>query len=125
MSGERVTPVRVGLLGFGTVGRAFARLLAARAPELSVRRGVDLRLVAVGTRRGAQVRDAVLGDVRWTTDMASVATAPDVDLVVELIGGLEPANALIRAALAAALALVTEAKRRGATGQRLPPRGTR
>ena len=110
MKGDGSALVRVGLLGFGNVGRAFARLLVSRAPELSSRRGVDLRLVAVGTRRGAQVRDAVLGDVRWTTDMASVATAPDVDLVVELIGGLEPANALIRAALAAGKIVVTANK---------------
>jgi homoserine dehydrogenase len=110
MKGDGSALVRVGLLGFGNVGRAFARLLVSRAPELSSRRGVDLRLVAVGTRRGAQVRDADLGDVRWTTDMASVATAPDVDLVVELIGGLEPANALIRAALAAGKIVVTANK---------------
>ncbi len=110
MSGERVTAVRVGLLGYGNVGRTFARLLASRGPELAARRGVDLRLVAVGTRRAAQVRDAGLGDVRWTTDLASVVAAPDVDLVVELIGGHEPANALIRAALGAGKSVVTANK---------------
>jgi homoserine dehydrogenase len=103
-------PVRLGLLGYGTVGRAFARLLAARAPDLACRRGVNLRLVAVGTRRAAEVVEPEIGDVRWTPDLASVATAPDVDLVVELLGGYEPANSLLRAALSAGKSVVTANK---------------
>ncbi|MBK9064144.1 MAG: homoserine dehydrogenase [Acidobacteria bacterium] len=110
MKSDSPAPVRVGLLGYGNVGRAFVRLLASRAPDLASRRGVGLRLVAIGTRRPDDKRDAAPSDVRWTTDLASVATAPDVDLVVELIGGHEPANALIRAALGAGKSVVTANK---------------
>ena len=110
MKSDSPAPVRVGLLGFGNVGRAFARLLTSRAPDLAERRGVGLRLVTVGTRRANDAREAGLGDVRWTTDLASVATAPDVDLVVELIGGHEPAGELIRAALGAGKSVVTANK---------------
>ena len=110
MKSDVPAPVRVGLLGYGTVGRAFARLAASRAADLAARRGVSLRLAAIGTRRAEQVRDADLGDVRWTTDLAAVATAPDIDLVVELIGGHEPANTLVRAALGAGKGVVTANK---------------
>lgn len=110
MKSDSPAPVRVGLLGYGNVGRAFVRLLASRAPDLASRRGVGLRLVAIGTRRPDDKRDAAPSDVRWTTDLASVATAPDVDLVVELIGGHEPANALVRAALGAGKSVVTANK---------------
>jgi homoserine dehydrogenase len=110
MKSENEGPVRLGLLGFGNVGRAFARLVTSRAPDLASRRGVKLALVAVGTRRADEVRDAALAGVRWTTDLASVATAPDVDLVVELLGGAEPAGTLVRSALGAGKSVVTANK---------------
>jgi homoserine dehydrogenase len=103
--------VRVGLIGFGTVGRAFARLLAREAPDLALRRGVSLSLAAVGTRGAETKRDPGLGaGVRWTEDLASVTTDPGLDLVVELLGGIEPANGLIRAALGAGKSVVTANK---------------
>lgn len=106
---ERI--VRVGLIGFGTVGRAFARVLAREAPDLVLRRGVSLSLAAVGTRGADNKRDPGLGaGVRWTEDLESVATDPGVDLVVELLGGIEPANGLIRAALGAGKSVVTANK---------------
>src|ERR1035437_7105916 len=102
MKSDSRTAVRVGLIGFGTVGQAFARLLSREAPDLQSRRGVTLSLAAVANRRIDRKRDRGLGDgVRWTEDLASVATDPGIDLVVELLGGIEPANDLIRAALGA------------------------
>lgn len=103
--------VRVGLIGFGTVGRAFARVLTREAADLALRRGVNLALAAVGTRGADMKRDPGLGAaVRWTEDLQSVATGTGVDLVVELLGGIEPANGLIRAALGAGKSVVTANK---------------
>jgi len=123
MKSEPGGPVRIGLLGYGTVGRAFARLLNARGPDLASRRGAHVRLVAVGTRRGAPELGPELAGVRWTRDLASVAASPDVDLVVELIGGHEPAGTLVRSALAAGKSVVTANKlllaKEGAALQRL------
>src|SRR5664279_33698 len=111
MKSDSARMVRVGLIGFGTVGRAFARLLAREAPDLALRRGVSLSLAAVGTRRADTKRDPGLGaGVRWTEDLESVATDPGVDVVVELLGGIEPANGLIRTALGAAKSVVTANK---------------
>src|SRR5476651_562345 len=103
--------VRVGLIGFGTVGRAFARLLTREAADLALRRGVNLSLAAVGTRGADTKRDPGLGtDVRWTSDLASVVTDPGCDIVVELLGGIDPANGFIRAALGAGKSVVTANK---------------
>lgn len=111
MKSDLPRPTGVGLIGFGTVGRAFARVLTREAPDLTLRRGVSLSLAAVGTRGADTKREPGLGaGVRWTEDLASVATDPGVDLVVELLGGIEPANGLIRAALGAGKSVVTANK---------------
>jgi homoserine dehydrogenase len=97
--------VGVALLGFGTVGRSVARILCeGRHPSL--------RLRAVCTRRAANVqRDApwVPSDVVWTTDFDE-AMAAGATVVVELIGGLDPARAWIVSALAAGRSVVTANK---------------
>ncbi len=106
-----VRTVRLGLIGYGTVGGSFVRLLERRAESLRSDYGVDLRLVAVGSlaideRKGLPAD----GGVRLTTDLASVAEDPRVDILVELLGGLEPAQDLIRRALAAGKSVVTANK---------------
>ncbi len=115
MKSDRSGTVRVGLLGLGTVGRAFVSLLARERSELARRRGVNLSLVAVASRHAGEARSSALGaslgpGVRFSTDLASVASGADVDVVVELLGGVEPANALIRAAIGSGKSVVTANK---------------
>ena len=96
-------PVRVALLGFGTVGRSVARILVERRPA-------GLRLTHVFNRHVARKReDWVPADVRWTEDIEEIF-ASDAELLVELIGGREPAGAWVRRALESGRSVVTANK---------------
>lgn len=106
-------PLRVALLGLGNVGRS----VAARLVDEAWRAGVAQRgtlppeLVAVGVRdpdrpRGIQLPESV----RRSADLASLAVDPDVDVIVELIGGVDEPRALVVAALAAGKRVVTANK---------------
>ena len=115
-------PLRVGLLGLGTVGREVARAIVERSADLAAASGGrGLTLAAVGVREPSRDRGVPLPPgVRATDDLAAVATgqAAPVDVVVELLGGLEPAGELVTAALDGGAAVVTANKallaRRGA-----------
>lgn len=88
--------VGVGLLGLGTVGSAVARTFAERSRHLDDAAGRPLRLVAAAVRRADLPRDA--GDVPVTSDAFTILDDPDIDIVVEVIGGVEPARDLHLAA---------------------------
>jgi homoserine dehydrogenase len=96
-------PLKVALVGFGTVGRSVAKVLSSGIHP-------SLRLTAI-CNRGIESKkvDWVPPDVRWTESMDAVI-ASDADIVVELIGGLEPAGDLIRRALEARKSVVTANK---------------
>jgi len=103
--------LRLGLLGFGTVGKALVRLVEAESPRLSRQLGVDLRFVAVASRAlPRKAPEGLPAGARVTEDLLAVATAPDVDVVVELLGGLDPAGPLLVAALGAGKSVVTANK---------------
>jgi len=103
--------LRIGLLGFGTVGSSLVRLAQNGRAERRERQGIDLSVVAIGDRFAVENRAPwVDGDVRWTVDLARVVRDPDVDLVVELLGGLDPAGSLIREAFEAGKHVVTANK---------------
>lgn len=88
---------KVGLLGLGTVGTGTAQILldpALRHPLLQ-----ELEIHRVGVRSLDKVRAVTLPAERFTTDLESIVTDPDIDIVVEVIGGLEPARSLILTAI--------------------------
>jgi homoserine dehydrogenase len=109
-SSTAVTTVKVGLLGCGIVGSAFAQLVAARADTIAARTGVRLEITRVAVRSTSRARPVSFGPGVLTHDAAAVVSDPDVELVVELIGGIEPARHLILEALKSGRPVVTANK---------------
>jgi homoserine dehydrogenase len=93
-------PLRIAIAGLGTVGAGTARLLRQNAGLLEQRAGRKLVVVAVSARDKARDRGLDLSQLRWENDALALAAAPDIDVVVELIGGSDGiAHALVNAAL--------------------------
>ena len=102
-------PLRIALLGCGTVGTEVARLITEQATDLQARVGRPLELVGIAVRRPNRNRPGIDPDL-LTTDAASLVSRDDVDLVIEVIGGLEPARSLILTALEHGASVVTANK---------------
>jgi homoserine dehydrogenase len=100
----------VAVLGCGNVGGALAELLTTRAGEIATRTGVQLELVGVAVLDLTRARPAALRAGRLTDDAKELVERPGVDMVVELIGGLDPARTLVEAALRAGRPVVTANK---------------
>jgi homoserine dehydrogenase len=103
-------PVRVAILGAGTVGREVIRALIERAAELTPADGGPLELVGIAVRDVPRAHAAGLPTELLTDAPAHLVAADDTDVIVELMGGDEPAHTLIAAALAAGKAVVTANK---------------
>ena len=104
------TICRVGLLGLGTVGSAVATLLVQRRDEVALRAGVPIVLHRVAVAHPNRPRTVALpGDV-LATDALSVINDPTVDVVVEVVGGIEPARTYVLRALALGKPVVTANK---------------
>lgn len=103
-------PLRVAVLGAGTVGREVVRALLERAGDLIAADGAPLALAGVAVRDLARAREAGLPAMLLTDAPAHLVAADDTDLIVELMGGDEPAHTLIAAALAAGKSVVTANK---------------
>ena len=101
---------RVGLLGLGTVGAAVADLLVRRRDEIAARAGLAVHLQRAAVANPERQRDVVLPDGVLAYDARVVVEDPAVDIVAELIGGIEPARTYIHAALARGKAVVTANK---------------
>jgi homoserine dehydrogenase len=99
--------LRVGMLGCGVVGSEVARLLAANQSDLTARAGGNLLLSKVGVRN---LNRSNISNELLTTDLESIVNSPDVDLIIEVIGGIEPARSLILSALKNGKSVVTANK---------------
>jgi homoserine dehydrogenase len=105
-----VKPLNVAVLGCGVVGSQVVRLLTEQSGDLAARVGAPVQLVGVGVRRIDAPRDVEVPDGLLTIDSAALVARGDVDVVVEVIGGIEPARSLILAALEGGASVVTANK---------------
>ncbi|WP_315806926.1 MULTISPECIES: homoserine dehydrogenase [unclassified Bradyrhizobium] len=106
-----VAPLRVGIAGLGTVGAEVVRLIVRQERALAERTGRGVRVVAVTARSRAKNRDIDLSGIRWVDDPVTLAGDPEVDCLVELMGGVgDPALAAIETALKSGKSVVTANK---------------
>ena len=109
VDGDSSGPLRVALLGCGVVGSEVARLILGQAADLQARIGRRLELVGIGVRRLHRSRPGI-DPALFTTDAEALVSREDVDLVIEVIGGIEPARSLILTALQSGASVVTANK---------------
>ncbi len=102
-------PLRVALLGAGVVGSQVARLLSEQAGDLAARAGGPIEIAGIAVRR-PEIGRGGLDPTLVTGSAADLVRRPDVHIVVELIGGIEPARSLLLAALEAGKSVVTANK---------------
>jgi homoserine dehydrogenase len=103
-------PVRVGLLGCGNVGAALVELIRTRSDDIAARTGVALEVARVAVRSTTKERSVALPEGVFTHDAAGLVTDPEIDIVVEVIGGIEPARELILDAIKAGKPVITANK---------------
>ena len=102
--------VRIGLLGSGNVGAAVIRLLHEHGDDVARRAGVHLDVTRVAVRDPGRDRGVPLPSDRFTDDPGTVVDDPGIDIVCELMGGVEPARELLLRALASGKSVVTANK---------------
>ena len=102
--------MKVAVLGCGSVGSQVVRLLVEQADDLGARIGARVELAGVAVRRIDAPREVDVPDGLLTTDAAGLVARDDVDLVIEVIGGIEPARTLILSALEHGKSVVTANK---------------
>jgi homoserine dehydrogenase len=101
--------LKVGMLGAGVVGSQIARLLIANKSDLASRAGANLELVSIAVKDSKLKRDGIPAAL-LTNDAKSIVNDPQIDLVIEVIGGIDPAKDLILTALKNGKSVVTANK---------------
>ncbi|MEL6878725.1 MAG: homoserine dehydrogenase, partial [Pseudomonadota bacterium] len=105
------TPLRIAIAGLGTVGAGVIRLLETNRELIAARAGRAIEVVSVSARDRSKDRGIDMSAYQWTDDMMAMGTDPDVDVVVELIGGSDgPALALAKSVLGNGKGFVTANK---------------
>ena len=102
--------IKIGLIGFGTVGRGTWDVLRRNRHEITRRAGRDIEVAAIAVRSAARVRELVAGAVPVYADPEQLLARDDIDIVVELIGGYEPARTLVLDAIGRGKHVVTANK---------------
>ncbi|KAB8198001.1 homoserine dehydrogenase [Nonomuraea phyllanthi] len=102
--------MKVALLGCGVVGSQVIRLMHEQSADLAARIGAPLELAGVAVRRLGRKRDVEVDPALLTTDAEALVARDDVDIVIEVIGGIEPARSLIVSALSGGKSVVTANK---------------
>ncbi len=110
MNDKNERTLKVALLGCGSVGSQVVRLLTEQADDLAARVGARVELAGVAVRRIDAPREVEVPADLLTTDADALVARPDVDLVIEVIGGIEPARRLILSALQNGASVVTANK---------------
>ncbi len=105
-----MNPIQIALLGAGTVASGVVKVLERNREELRRRAGREIAVAAVAARNPDKARAALGGALPITSDFEGLATRPDIDIVVELIGGISPARELVLSAIAAGKHVVTANK---------------
>jgi len=103
-------PLRIALLGCGVVGSEVVRLLASQADDLEARVGAPFELVGIGVRDAGAERSPSVPRSLLTEDLEGLVDRTDVDVVVELMGGIQPARSLLLRALRRGASVVTANK---------------
>ncbi len=104
-------PLKIAMLGCGVVGSEVARLLTEHSADLSARVGRPLELAGIAVRRpGRDRRHLPVDPGLFTSDAHALVTRGDIDIVIEVIGGIEPARSLVLAALEAGASVVSANK---------------
>ena len=102
-------PLKVGLIGLGTVGQGVVRVLARNADDIARRAGRRIEVVLAAARGPSKPRECDLTNIREVGDPWLVARS-EVDVVVELMGGVEPAEAVLTEAMSRGRHVVTANK---------------
>lgn len=105
----RTRPLKVALLGCGVVGSEVARIMTTDAADLAARIGAPVELAGIAVRRAGRPRPGVPGHL-ITTDAEALVNRGDIDVVIEVVGGIEPSKGLILAAFKQGASVVSANK---------------